>query len=50
MSGDCKICRLHKACEHFKGPFCPWLLYVILIVVISIPAYLIWNIIGQLNI
>ncbi len=40
---SCKRCKLKAACQHLPGPFCPWLFYLILILVIAVPAYIIWG-------
>ncbi len=36
----CERCRLKKACKHIPGPFCPWMFYIFLLVLIGLPIYL----------
>ena len=38
----CARCSLRNACKHIPGPICPFLFYVVLMVLIAIPAYFLW--------
>jgi hypothetical protein len=39
----CKRCVLHKACEQIKMPFCPWIFYVGLLILVAIPGIILWQ-------
>jgi hypothetical protein len=38
---SCKTCHLKKACKHLGG-WCPWLLYIFLLGMVSIPAIILF--------
>jgi hypothetical protein len=38
----CRNCKLKRACRHFGG-VCPWVLYLLLAALVSVPGFLLWR-------